>query len=307
MQKPYSQKTIRNVPCSFRVAGLERPARLDQFLRVRFPAWGRQAVQKLIAGRKVQVNGRNVWLDSWEVSNGDRITVACVPADKPAAHAAFEDRWLIADDDHLIVVDKPEGLLSEAPPRREASNLRDLATARFGSVTLVHRLDRDTSGVVVLARTPEANRMLTQAFQQHKVVKEYVAVVHAPNRLLADGEIDARLAADPKRDDHMCVVAKGGRRALTRYTVTETGADRQQVHLLPTTGRTHQLRIHLAHLGAPILGDRIYGDIRTAPRLMLHAWRITLPAEGGAPARTFTAPLPPEFDALTGSAKRSVQ
>lgn len=277
------------------VSDVGRAARLDQYLRGRFPAWGRTAVRKLIAGRQVQVNGSMVWMDSWEVSDGDRIAFASMPADKPLAPAAFNDTWLLAEDDQLIVVNKPAGLLSESPPRREAANLRDLVTARFGPVTLVHRLDRDTSGAVVLARTPEANRMLAGAFQQHLVAKEYVAVVHAPNRLLAEGEIDARLAPDPKRDDHMCVVVKGGQRAVTRYKVTERGGCRQQVHLWPATGRTHQLRVHLAYLDAPILGDRIYGDVSTAPRLMLHAWRITVPAARAAMARTFTAPVPAEF------------
>ncbi|MEI6807801.1 MAG: RluA family pseudouridine synthase [bacterium] len=277
------------------VSDLERAVRLDQYLRGRFSAWGRQAVRKLIAGRQVQVNGSTVWMDSWEVINGDRIAFASVPADKPPALSAFNDSWLLAEDDRLIVVDKPEGLLSESPPRREAANLRDLAMARFGPVTLVHRLDRDTSGVIVLARTPEASRVLSQAFQQHRVAKEYMAIVHAPNRLLAEGEIDARLAADPKRDDHMCVVVRGGQRAVTRYKATVRDGGSQQVCLWPTTGRTHQLRVHLAYLDAPILGDRIYGDVSTAPRLMLHAWRITIPADSTVPARTFTAPMPAEF------------
>ena len=279
-----------------RVCDLERPLRLDHYLRGHFPAWGRQAVRQLISGRQVQVNGSIVWLDSWEVSNGDMVALASVPAEKPAPHEVFDDRWLIAEADQLVVVDKPEGLLSEAPPRREASNLRDLATVRFGNVTLVHRLDRDTSGVVILARTPEASRMLTQAFQEHQVAKEYVAIVQSPNRLLPAGEIVARLAPDPKRTDHVCVVAKGGQRAVTRYKITWHGRNCQQVHLWPTTGRTHQLRVHLAYLGAAILGDRIYGDVKAAPRLMLHALSISIPAQDEFPTRTFTAPLPTGFN-----------
>lgn len=284
------------------VSGLEQPARLDRYLRGRFPEWGRQAVGKLIAGRMVQVNGHTVRLESWEVANGDRIILAGQPAPKPVAPSVFDDAWLIDMDEDLVVVNKPEGLLSESPPRREASNLRDLVAARFGPATLVHRLDRDTSGVVVLARTPAASRMLTQAFQQHQVTKEYVAVVHAPNQLQDEGEIDARLAPDPARDDHVCVVTKGGQRAVTRYKVMARGDGRQQVHLRPATGRTHQLRVHMAHLDAPILGDRIYGDVRTAPRLMLHAWRITLPADGAAGERTFSAPVPGEFGCKFGPA-----
>jgi 23S rRNA pseudouridine1911/1915/1917 synthase len=277
------------------VAGLAAPARLDQVLRSRFPTWGRQAVQRLIAARSVQVNARTVWLASWQVNNGDRIAIAEPPPPKPPAVTAWDDRWLLAVDEHLVVVDKPAGLLSEAPPYRQAANLHALAQARFGPLTLLHRLDRDTSGVLVLARTADAARTLSVAWQAHTVAKEYVAIVAAPNLLAATGRISARLAPHPQERERVVVVAKGGQGAVTRYAIVARAAGRCFVRLWPDTGRTHQLRVHLALLQAPILGDRLYGDPQAAPRLLLHARQITLPAVAGEGVRTFTAPLPPAF------------
>jgi 23S rRNA pseudouridine1911/1915/1917 synthase len=280
---------------TFTVAGLAAPARLDQVLRGRFPAWGRQAVQRLIGARRVQVNAKTVWLASWQVHNGDRVCIAEPPPPKPQPIAAWDDRWLLAEDEHVIVVDKPAGLLSEAPPYRAAPNLHALAQGRFGPLTLLHRLDRDTSGVMVLARTPEAARTLGAAWQSRAVAKEYVAIVAAPNRLEEAGRISARLAPHPQGRERMVVVEQGGQGAVTRYAVVAREAQRCFVRLWPETGRTHQLRVHLALLHAPILGDRLYGDPQTASRLLLHARQITLPALAGEGQRSYTAPLPPEF------------
>jgi len=281
---------------TFVVAGLDAPARLDQLLRSRFPQWGRQAVGRLIAGRRVQVNNKTVWLASWQVQNGDRIQIERPPVPKPTPITAWDDRWLLAADENVVVVNKPAGLLSERPPHRPAPNLHALAEARFGPLTLLHRLDRDTSGVLVLTRTSHAARTWGTAWQSGDVQKEYVAVVAAPNRLEESGRIRARLGPDPLHRERMMVVAKGGQGAVTDYAVAARSPDRQLVRLWPRTGRTHQLRVHLASMGAPILGDRLYGDAQTAPRLLLHAWRITLPSLGDEEPRTYTAPLPPELD-----------
>lgn len=277
------------------VHNLAKPIRLDRVLRDRFPDWGRQAVQQLITAKGVRVNGRVVWLASWQVQNGDRIEIAQPPPAKPPPRTHFEDRWLIAQEDDLIVVNKPAGLLSESPSMRDAANLLDLAKARFGDLILFHRLDRDTSGVVLLTRPGPINQYLDRAFKAGLVQKEYLAVVAKPNQLAARGIIDARLDTHPQRRDLMTVVTRGGKAACTRYAVVGETADRQLVRLWPETGRTHQLRVHLAHLGAPILGDRLYGDAQSADRLLLHAHRITLPALDRFPERSYEAPLPAGF------------
>jgi len=278
------------------VQALSTPTRLDRFLREHFPQWGRQAVQRLIAARSVQVNGRAVWLASWEVQNGDRIEIADAPVAKTPPPTHFDDSWIIAETADLIAVNKPAGLLSEPTRWTQTDNLLDLAKVRFGEVVLFHRLDRDTSGVVLLTRPGPINKYLDSAFKNRTISKEYLAVVATPNRLASSGVITARLGSDPQRRDRMVVVARGGQHAVTRYAVQEEIDGKQLVRLWPETGRTHQLRVHLAYLGAPILGDRLYGPPPQADeRLLLHAHRIELPAAGEFPARSFSAPLPEKF------------
>ncbi|NJN84563.1 MAG: RluA family pseudouridine synthase [Caldilineaceae bacterium] len=276
---------------------LSKPTRLDRYLRDRFPAWGRSAVQSTITAGHVFVNGRKVWLGSWQIHNGDRIEVPSPPPDKTPGPTKFDRRWLIAEDDHLIAVNKPAGLLSHTTRWREAANLLDLVQASFGDVALFHRLDRDTSGLILFSRSAAANRYLDRAFRERTVEKQYVALVRTPNRLAEEGEIVARIGPHPSRRDMQSVVEKGGKQAVTRYKVQAERDGIQQVYLWPQTGRTHQLRVHLASAAAPILGDRLYGPKpEEEERLMLHAWQITLPATAGFSERHFTAPLPDGFE-----------
>jgi RluA family pseudouridine synthase len=275
---------------------LVRPARLDRVLRAAYPRAGRQAVQRLIGAGQVTINGRTVRLSSWLVHNGDRVELLVEPAAKPEQPARFDDAWIIARDDDLIAVNKPAGLLSETARDPNAAALLDLAADRFGPLTLFHRLDRDTSGVVLLTRGGPVNRYLDAAFKAGAVQKEYLAVVANPNQLAGQGVVTARLGPRPDRRDMVMVVEQGGQRAITRYEVIAEAEDRQWVRLWPETGRTHQLRVHLASLDAPILGDRLYNPAwQQHTRLMLHALRITLPMAAGWPERAFTAPLPADF------------
>jgi 23S rRNA pseudouridine1911/1915/1917 synthase len=278
------------------VQGLAQPTRLDRVLRTAFPQAGRQAVRRLIGAGQVTVNGQTVRLSSWLVRNGDRLTLSTEPPAKPAQPAAFDNAWTIAEEDDLVAVNKPAGLLSERARDPGAASLLNLAIARFGPLTLFHRLDRDTSGVVLLTRGGPINRYLDEAFKTGAVRKEYLAVTAASQRLDAQGTISARLGPHHKRRDMVTVVQHGGQRAVTRYEVIAEDGEWQWLMLWPETGRTHQLRLHLAYLGAPIAGDRLYNPAwQQAARLMLHAWRITLPALDGWPERVFTAPLPADF------------
>lgn len=281
----------------FRVDGLRGATRLDRMLRDRFPQWGRQGVQLLIGTKQVRVNHKTVWLSSWKVNNGDRIELLTTPEAKPTPHQTFDDRWLLAQEEALIVVNKPSGLLCESPQFRHAANLHDLAADRFGQLILFHRLDRDTSGVILLTRPGPINHYLDHLFKEGLVQKQYLAVVGLPNSLQPTGTINARLDRHSRRRDMMCVVSRGGKHAITEYRIVAENqqSGRQLIALYPQTGRTHQLRVHLAHCGAPILGDRLYGNAGSADRLLLHAHQIELPAFDGHPKRVYRAPLPDAF------------
>lgn len=275
------------------VRGLSEPTRLDRFLRDQFPSWGRHAVGALIHNRKVMVNGRTVWLSSWQVENGDRLEIRQTPSPKPVPPAVLDDRWIIAVESDLIVLDKPAGVLSQAARANRPGDLLSLACKRFGTLNLFHRLDRHTSGVVLLTRPGPVNRYLDAAFKDGTVEKRYLAAIPADNGLSTEGVIDMRIGIHAGRPDMMAVVERGGRRGVTRYRILAEAEGVQLILLLPQTGRTHQLRVHLKAMGAPILGDRLYGGHpQGAERLMLHAWWLSLPAADGFAARTYTAPVP---------------
>ncbi len=275
---------------------LSRPTRLDRALRDRFPNWGRQAVGKLINSRKVKVNGRTVWLSSWQVHNGDRLEISEAPPDKNRAPSKLADDWLVSKDSDLLVLNKPAGLLSHAVRAEGDDNLLSLATERFGPLNLFHRLDRDASGLVMLTRGGAINRYLDIAFKRMIVKKEYVALVPASDRLSKTGVIKTRIGPHPSRRDMMAAVEQGGRQAMTSYKVIGEAAGLYLLCVWPKTGRTHQLRVHLLSMGSPILGDRLYGpQPPSTRRLMLHAHRLTLPEVTPYPRRVFQAPLPEDY------------
>lgn len=203
---------------------------------------------------------------------------------------------VIFADDCLIVADKPAGLLS-VPGRGEGMDdcLVNRVRAEFPDALGVHRLDMGTSGLLVLARGKEMHRLLSRAFEQRQVDKRYSAVVYG---LLAEdaGEIDLPLICDWPNRPRQKVDFEVGKRSLTRYRVLERDPASQttRVELEPVTGRSHQLRVHLAALGHPILGDELYGGPahELAPRLLLHAMDLAFFHPSTASRVQFHSPPP---------------
>ncbi|MBN1231003.1 MAG: RluA family pseudouridine synthase [Anaerolineales bacterium] len=278
------------------VSGINETERLDRYLREIRPDWGRNAIDAMINARQVTVNGKLIWMGSWKVKNGDEIRIQNPPGSKPSPFTVFDPAWVIAETEEWIVVNKPEGLLSHVTWDKQRLGLLELVREHYGNETaLFHRLDRDTSGIVILTRTANVNKYLDSVFKQRLVEKEYLAVVHAPNQLRPEGEISARLLSVPNHYSKMMVVKRGGQTAWTIYKVLFSESERHLVLLRPITGRTHQLRVHMQFMGAPILGDRLYGLKDKSPRLLLHAYRIYLPDWEGYQMGEFQAPLPEDF------------
>jgi tRNA pseudouridine32 synthase / 23S rRNA pseudouridine746 synthase len=204
---------------------------------------------------------------------------------------------IVMADDDLVVVDKPAGMPSV--PARTPLDPPDVATvlaSTHGPLEAVHRLDRDTSGLLVLARSREARARLGRAFEERLVEKRYLAVVHGRLRDQT-GAIHLPLADDVANPPRKRVDPIMGRRAATRWLTLDTGewdgAAVTLVELQPLTGRSHQLRVHLAWLGCPIVGDRLYGPTATPVTcLALHAAALALPHPRDGSRRSWTSPPP---------------
>ena len=220
--------------------------------------------------------------------------------------------WVLHEDAHVLVLNKPAGLSSQGG-RIKAHTLDDLLWAFMRSngkrPELVHRLDRDTSGVILAAKTKPAAGFLGKALQARRLVKSYVALVSAAPEP-RQGVIDVPLVRQEiGRESYMRVAAPetpGAQASLSRYRTVAASEEGALVELEPKTGRMHQLRVHMASIGRPLVGDARYGGAltfagRAAPRLMLHAAKLTFPhPEGGR--MTVEAPPPADFAALVEAA-----
>ncbi len=270
--------------------------RLDRFIAAR-GAISRGLARRAIEEGGVFLDGRRCKVASKQVRAGYEITVNLEEGGRaPAAGAALERTRLLSADEHLVAVDKPAGVPAQATLTTDRGTLPELVGALLGApVTLVHRLDRETSGVTAFARSREAAAALAEAFRAGTPEKTYLALTARPPSP-PEGRLEAPLGKDPARPG-LRRVTPGGEPAATRYRTLAIGPGGALVEARPETGRTHQIRVHLAHLGAPLLGDARYGGPRRVgeveiPRVMLHARRLELvhPVTGAPLA--FEAPVP---------------
>ncbi len=288
----------------------EGDLRLDRWFKRRFPGLGHGRLERLLRTGQVRLDGRRAKA-STRLEPGQSVRVPPLgiespPPPKPievtAGEAAELRRRVLYKDDWVIALDKPAGLAVQGGSGMEKHLDAMLDALRFEAAErprLVHRLDRDTSGVLLLARSAPAARALAQAFREKTALKVYWAVtVGVPKRDV--GTIDLALAklAGP-RGERVAADADAGHRAVTRYRVVDAAGRRAAwLALMPETGRTHQLRVHCAALGTPILGDVKYGGAgavlpggEARPALHLHARAIRMPHPKGG-AVEVKAPLP---------------
>lgn len=196
----------------------------------------------------------------------DPVTMSAIPA--------TDDLVILFEDDHLFVVDKPAGLLSvpgRLPQHQDSVQLR--AARRYGDALVIHRLDCATSGIMLLAKTKAAQSELSRQFRDRETAKEYVAVTFGD--CPADsGEVDLPLIVDWPNRPLQKICFEHGKPSLTRYELLDRDGQRNRLRLIPVTGRSHQLRVHMLALGMPILGDEFYAPpevLAMSPRLLLHA------------------------------------
>lgn len=269
--------------------------RLDMYVLTERPRLSRAFAAKLIDEGKVLVNGKTKKA-GYKVQEHDSVTIDYDEAALDAIPTI--DLPVIYEDEYCMVIDKPAGVLTHAQgalvtEATVASFLRGIAPDMHGErAGIVHRLDRATSGVIVVAKNQSTLSFLQKQFADRTVQKTYIAIIGGRLKQ-STALIDMPIERNPKAPATFRVGANG-KPAVTQYQVLEESTRASLVELKPKTGRTHQLRVHLAQLGHPIIGDPLYGDGAYGDRLYLHAQSLEIALPNGE-TKTFTAPLPPEF------------
>ena len=300
----------------------EMPKRLDVFLANREPTLSRSALQRLILDGSITINGLTV-RPSQKIRPGDRLELN-IPRPEPLAlqpesipfDILYEDEW-------LLVLDKPVGLVVHPAPGHWSGTLVNALLYHFrhtGGLStiggkerpgLVHRLDKETSGVMVIAKTDHTHRALAHQFKHHTITRVYEALTWGTLKK-SEGRIELAIGRDTRERKKFSARTTRPRNSATDYQVVERfGKVATHVLLRPLTGRTHQLRVHLTSLGHPLLGDPPYGGRKvkeiggiSIPRVMLHATTLGFTHPGTGAALVFSTPLPPDMAAVVESLRQ---
>jgi 23S rRNA pseudouridine1911/1915/1917 synthase len=301
---------------TFHVAGSSE--RLDAYLAAHISDWSRARIQRLIEDGDVLVGGRTV-KPSYKLRAGDEIEVELTPLASVSFAPEEIPIEVVYEDDDLIVVNKPAGLVVHPAAGISSGTLANALAFHFQHLStragtirpgLVHRLDKDTSGLILVAKTEAAHENLADQFRAREVFKSYVALVHG--RIEHDmGSIDQPIARDPRNRTRMAVV-RGGRPSLSLYRVRRSYTRFTLLDVEIKTGRTHQIRVHLQWLKHPVVGDAVYGDgrdktvqdarlrarINSLKRQFLHAEQLAFHHPRNGERLHLTAPLPDDLAKL---------
>ena len=297
----------RLVETTFQQEGAQR---LDLFLTGFLPEFSRSRLQALIKDGRVSVDGLPAHKSGKLLERGARVQVR-IPPPTPGALIPEEiPLEIVFENEDLLVVNKPAGMVVHPAAGHASGTLAHAALAHAPDMQgiggeqrpgIVHRLDKDTSGLILLAKNDAAHQFLQEQFRDRRVHKTYLALVDgAPPT--PSGRVEAAIGRDPAQRKRMAVRPPGkGRAAASQYRTLERFPEHTLLEVEPVTGRTHQIRLHLAFLGCPVVGDRVYGRARpTLPikRHFLHAARLEVRLPGESEARLFEAPLPEELRRL---------
>jgi 23S rRNA pseudouridine1911/1915/1917 synthase len=303
-------------PTSITAFGTDVGKRLDQVLQTRMPEFSRSRLQHWIKSGRVLVNGV-VQKASFVIRGGEQIEIQ--PAEMPPLRAYAENIPIdiLHVDKDVIAVNKPAGLVVHAGAGQHSGTLVNALLHQFQTLSsgsseerpgIVHRIDKETSGVLLVARTDSAHRDLADQFSERRVEKTYLALVQgriSPN----EGKITTPITRDPVRRTRMTTRLGHGRTALTTYKVLERFDGFTYVEVRIGTGRTHQIRVHMSSIGHPVAGDTLYGAAAAnRGRFFLHAWKICFASPSTGEPIELEAPLPPELsDWLHNGVRDSLQ
>jgi 23S rRNA pseudouridine1911/1915/1917 synthase len=284
--------------------------RLDRYLVATLGAVSRTSVQQLIAEGGVLINGR-ASKAGYMLRPGDEVTMlkeAGTPRPQEISSQPLPLN-IVYEDEDLLIINKVPGMVVHPAPGHYDDTLVNALLARYPSLQaaegaprpgIVHRLDRDTSGLLIVAKNARTQAALTEQMKRHEVVKRYLALVEGVVPL-DSGSIDAPIGRDPRHRQQMNITATAGREARTRFRVLERFARHTLLLIQLETGRTHQIRVHLRAIGYPVAGDRVYGGSRQSlplHRQFLHAYQLEFAHPTTGQRMMFEAPLPEDLSAI---------
>lgn len=307
-----------------------RGERLDKALAAQLPELSRTGIQRLIEDGFVTLDGEPVVKAGLKLEGGEVATVRVPPPEPAEAKPEDIPLKVLFESDDVLVIDKPAGMVVHPAAGHPGGTLVNAVLGHDediegvggeGRPGIVHRLDKETSGLILVAKNDAAYRHLQTQFKERTIEKAYLALVDGAPPTPA-GRVEAPIGRDPRQRKRMAVVpVRLGREAVTEFRTVEAFAEHTLLEALPRTGRTHQIRVHLAFVGCPIVGDRVYG--RRTPsvripmpfvstgegekgelRFFLHAHRLSFTLPGEEARQTFTAPLPPELEAALREVSR---
>lgn len=282
--------------------------RLDVFLTGSLPAMSRTQIGKLIVENAVLLNNKPVSRKNQEVHPGDTVELEILQPEIAEYHPTFQFRRLY-EDDFILIIDKPAGISIHKGSGEKQETILDAFQYYYPQVMdipdedrpgIVHRLDRETSGILILAKEHLTMKRLQKQFKRREVIKTYLALASGHMRYIT-GTIDAPIIRHPRHRTRYTATtwdnpnAEKARDAITEYSVIRQFEDFSYLRLTPQTGRTHQLRVHLAHTGNPILGDNVYGRNHPYDHLALHAWRIEFRHPVTGSVLVSYSPIPTHF------------
>ncbi len=286
--------------------------RLDVFLSARIAGFSRARLQGFVKSGHVRVNGAPA-RPSLTLRPGDTVEIEIPDESAPAAATAQDIPLdILHEDTELLVLNKPAGLVVHPGAGNADGTVVNAILHHCAGIRIVggedrpgivHRLDKETSGCLLVAKTETAHRLISAQFADRLVKKTYLALVEGVPRM-PHGEIRAAIRRHAVQRQKMAVGDRG-REAITNYRVLAAFEGKALVECRPKTGRTHQIRVHLKHLGHPVVGDPLYGRRGPHPRHFLHAWKISLTHPLTGKPASFTAPVPVEFPEWARTAARS--
>jgi 23S rRNA pseudouridine1911/1915/1917 synthase len=311
--------------------------RLDRFLGKHLADHSRTSLQKLIEEGFVRVNGHPALKPALRLAPGDAVEVRIPPPPPSGVEPEPIPLRIVFENGDLLVIDKPAGMVVHPAAGHQRGTLVGAVLAHAPEVGevgelerpgIVHRLDKDTSGLIMVAKNAAAQRTLQDAFARRTAEKTYLALVEG-RPPTAEGRIETPIGRDPTHRQRMAVVPPSrGRAAVTLFHTRGKFENHTLLEVHPLTGRTHQIRVHLAYIGCPVAGDKVYGrpspptplpahPVRRgagrgeegeggkAKRQMLHAWRLKITLPGESAPRVFEAPLPEDFLEMLEQLRRS--